>query len=54
VLPLDVTKFGVGKLKSAGFDVQFVESAKDHVFEEEEYPVIRQWVRKQLKDLGKF
>ena len=48
VLPLDETKYGVNKLKSAGLKVEWVEMEKDHVLKEEEYPIIRRWVREQL------
>jgi phospholipase/carboxylesterase len=52
VLPIEDTKFGVEKLRSAGLKVEFIESAKKHVLEEEEYPLIRQWVRDQIRGLG--
>lgn len=45
VLPIEDTKFGVEKLRSAGLKVDFVETQKKHVLEEDEYPIIRQWVR---------
>ncbi|MNS85912.1 Carboxylesterase 2 [compost metagenome] len=48
VLPIDETKYGVEKLKTAGLKVQWVEMNKDHVLKEEEYPIIRRWVREQL------
>jgi phospholipase/carboxylesterase len=48
VLPIEDTRYGVEKLRSAGMKVQFVESKKKHVLEVEEYPVIRKWVRQQL------
>ncbi|MCE3010268.1 MAG: serine esterase [Proteobacteria bacterium] len=44
VLPIEDTKFGVGKLRLAGLKVDFVESNKDHVFEEREYPIIKRWL----------
>ncbi|MGZ5278786.1 MAG: alpha/beta hydrolase [Pseudobdellovibrionaceae bacterium] len=53
VLPIEDTRFGVEKLKSAGLRVKFVESRKKHVMEEEEYPVIRKWVREQMTSLQK-
>jgi phospholipase/carboxylesterase len=53
VLPIEDTRYGVEKLRSAGVKVQFVESKKKHVLEVEEYPVIRKWVRQQLAGLHK-
>lgn len=50
VLPLDETKFGVEKLKDAGLKVEWVEFDKDHSLLEEEYPVIRRWVRDKLSN----
>lgn len=51
VLPLDETKYGVDKLKDAGLKVQWVEMDKDHSLKEEEYPIIRKWVKDKLKDV---
>jgi phospholipase/carboxylesterase len=51
VLPIENTKFGVEKLKQVGLDVKWAELNKSHVLKEEEYPLIRKWVRNQLKDL---
>jgi phospholipase/carboxylesterase len=53
VLPIDETKYGVKKLKTAGLQVDWVEMNKDHVLKEEEYPIIRRWVRNQLRPAGK-
>lgn len=50
VLPIETTKFGIEKLRSAGLKVDFVESKKKHVLEDEEYPIIRKWVESQLKN----
>lgn len=52
VLPICETKFGVSKLRSIGMNIQWVESDKDHVFEDDEYPLIRTWVQEQLSSLG--
>lgn len=49
VLSIDETRFGVGKLKEAGLDVEWVELDKKHTLEEDEYPIIRRWVREKLK-----
>lgn len=54
VLPIAETKYGVEKLKDAGFKVNWVELDKDHTLEEEEYPIIRRWVKDQLQDLKKL
>lgn len=51
VLPIEDTKFGIEKLRSAGLKVDFVESQKKHVFEEDEYPVIRKWVRERIEEI---
>lgn len=53
ILPLEETKYGVDKLKDAGLKVQWVEMDKDHSLKDEEYPIIRRWVRDQLTDLRK-
>lgn len=49
VLPIEDTEFGVEKLRSAGLEVEFVQSKKKHVFEETEYPLIRKWVQSKIK-----
>lgn len=49
VLRLDETKYGVGKLRDAGFAVKWIELDKDHVLTDEEMPMIRNWVREQMK-----
>lgn len=48
VLPLDETKFGVDKLKDAGLVIEWIELEKDHSLQEEEYPIIRRWIRQQI------
>lgn len=53
LLRIDETKYGVDKLRDAGFKVDWVELDKDHVLTEEEMPVIRKWVQDRLKDLGR-
>jgi phospholipase/carboxylesterase len=49
VLPIEDTQFGIEKLRSAGLNVEFIESEKKHVFEEQEYPLIRKWVQAKVK-----
>lgn len=49
VLKLDETRHGVEKLLDAGLDVEWIELDKDHVLTDEEMPMIRKWVREQLK-----
>lgn len=51
LLKLDETKHGVDKLRDAGFSVDWVELDKDHTLIDEEMPLIRKWVRGQLKGL---
>lgn len=48
ILKIQDTKFGVEKLQDAGIKVQWVELDKDHVLEDDEYPLIRKWVRDQM------
>lgn len=48
VLSIEDTRFGVEKLKGVGFDVKWIESNKKHVFEEKEYPLIREWVHEKI------
>ena len=49
ILDIHETKHGVEKLKDAGLNVKWVELDKKHVLEEEEYPIIRSWLREQFK-----
>lgn len=49
ILEISETKFGVNKLKDAGIQIDWVELDKKHVFEEDEYPIIRRWIREQLE-----
>lgn len=51
VLPIDDTKYGMKKLRQAGFEIAWVESDKKHVLEETEYPVIRKWVEQRIRDV---
>lgn len=51
VLPIEDTKFGVEQLEEAGFEVKWVEMEKEHVLEDGEYPIIRSWIRENLKGL---
>jgi len=53
LLKIDETRHGVEKLRDAGFKVDWVELDKDHVLTDEEMPVIRRWVRDQIKGLQK-
>lgn len=54
VLKYDETKYGVEKLRDAGFAVDWVEVDKDHTLTEDEMPLIRKWVRDQLKCADRF
>jgi phospholipase/carboxylesterase len=51
VLPIDETKYGVEKLRQMGLQIDWIESDKEHVLEETEYPIIRQWVQEKTKYL---
>ncbi len=51
VLPIDVTKFGVEKLRWAGIKVDWIEMDKKHDLLESEYPDIRRWIREQDQGL---
>lgn len=53
VLPIEDTKFGIEKLRSAGLKVDFIESKKKHVMEDEELPLIRQWVKEKIQEVQK-
>ena len=53
LLKIDETKHGVEKLRDAGFDVDWIELDKEHVLTDEEMPMIRKWVRDQLRGLSK-
>ncbi len=48
VLPIEETKYGVNKLIGAGLKVDWVEMKKEHTLQDEEYPIIRRWVREKL------
>ncbi|MFN8790152.1 MAG: alpha/beta hydrolase [Bdellovibrionales bacterium] len=52
VLRIEETRFGVKKLMSEGLKVSWFESEKKHVFSEQDYPVIRGWVRRQMSSLN--
>lgn len=49
LLPIATTRFGAEKLKQTGIKVDWVEFNKAHVFKEEEYPIIRKWIRDKMK-----
>ncbi len=51
VLPIEETKFGVEKLKTLGLPIDWIESDKKHVIEEDELPKIRRWIRDQMSCL---
>ena len=52
VLDFQETRHGVEKLLSEGLKISWVESNKRHVFSEEDYPVIRKWVKNQMSSLN--
>lgn len=49
ILPIEGTRKGAQKLKSVGFDVKWHELEKEHNFADEDYPLIRNWVREKLR-----
>lgn len=51
VLPIENTKFGVQKLREVGLNIDWIETDKKHVMEEDQYPIIRQWVKNQMSSL---
>lgn len=51
ILPLEDTKYGMEKLRGIGLNIDWVEFNKEHTLEDEEYPIIRQWVREKMKDI---
>lgn len=53
VLPIETTKLGAKKLLSEGMKVKWVEMEKDHVLEDSEYPIIRNWVKSKLETFKK-
>jgi phospholipase/carboxylesterase len=48
ILKYSDTKFGVEKLVDAGLDIEFVSLNKKHDLEEEEYPIIRRWIKEKF------
>jgi len=54
ILPLHLTKFGVKKLKDAGVQVDWIEMNKSHVLKDEEYPVLRKWLRSKMGSESKY
>jgi phospholipase/carboxylesterase len=54
VLPLVKTRQGAEKLKSVGFNVEWTELEKDHVFVDEDYPLIRKWVKTQVRNQSAY
>jgi phospholipase/carboxylesterase len=46
-LPIQTTRFGIRKLKEAGFAVQSYEFNKGHVFQDKEYPWIKKWLQEK-------
>jgi phospholipase/carboxylesterase len=52
VLPFGKTKKGARTLKQAGFKIDFVESNKKHIFDDEEYPLIKNWVSNVMAEFS--
>lgn len=51
VLPIAETKYGVKKIRELGVKIDWVESNKKHVLEEEEYPIIKKWIAQKMRGL---
>lgn len=49
VLKFEETAYGIKKLKGLGLKIDFVERNKAHVLEEEEYPIIRRWIKEKIQ-----
>jgi phospholipase/carboxylesterase len=47
ILKYSDTKFGVEKLLDAGLNIEFISLNKKHDLEEEEFPIIRRWIKAQ-------
>lgn len=50
VLKLEDTKFGAEKLKNIGINLEWHEIDKDHSMVDEDYPIIRSWIKDKLKN----
>ncbi|OYZ19576.1 MAG: serine esterase [Bdellovibrio sp. 28-41-41] len=48
ILPYQETKFGAEKLKDSGLDIEFVSLNKKHDMIDEEFPIIKRWVKTHL------
>lgn len=48
VLPIQDTLSGVLRLKKIGLDIDWIETNKRHVFEHDDYPVIRKFIKAQI------
>jgi phospholipase/carboxylesterase len=52
ILDFKETHHGVEKLKSEGLKVSWILSEKKHIFSEQDYPIIRRWVKNQMSSLN--
>lgn len=48
VLPYQETKFGAEKLKDVGLKIEFISLNKKHDMIDEEFPIIKRWVKEKL------
>ena len=48
VLPYHETKFGADKLKDMGLNIEFISLNKKHDMIDEEFPIIKRWVKERL------
>jgi phospholipase/carboxylesterase len=54
VLPIEDTRFGRDKLMNLGLKIDWFETDKKHIFDENDYEVIHGWVEERLKSSIKF
>jgi phospholipase/carboxylesterase len=49
ILPLPDTKYGVEKLRQIGLKIDWVESEKEHTFEDDDAKTVRRWLKSKIK-----
>ena len=48
ILPYQETRFGAEKLVDSGLDLEFISLNKKHDMIDEEFPIIKRWVRERI------
>lgn len=48
ILPYQETRFGAEKLVDCGLDLEFISLNKKHDMVDEEFPIIKRWVREHV------